>query len=131
MAATLPGPLQAIVGFVGRVLPDVPDLGRLTAPGPVATGIATASLVGMVTGVASTLRTGGWRSRTLLVVSSLVWPFPDHPYQGPVLVTVSYLHGVHAADLLSFLGLAVAVARPRRSRGGPGTGVSRGRASGR
>ena len=117
MTASLPGPLQAIVRFVGRALPDLPDLGRLTSPGPVATGVAATALVGMVSGMAGTLGTGRWRWRTLLVASSLVWPFPDHPFQGPVLVTVSYLHGIHAADLLSLLGLGVAVARPRRSRG--------------
>ena len=112
-------------------MPDLPDISWLTTPGPVASGVAAASVLGMVAGAAGTLGSGGWRWRTLLVVSSLVWPFPDHPFQGPVLVTVSYMHGVHAADLLALLGLAIAVARPRRSRGRTKGRVSPDRATGR
>jgi len=128
---SLPGPLQSIVRFIGRAIPDLPDLSWLTTPGPVASGVAAASFIGMVAGAGGTIASGGWRWRTLLVVSSLVWPFPDHPFQGPVLVTVSYLHGVHAADLLSVLGLTIAVVRPRRSRNRTKGRVSPGRATGR
>lgn len=131
MTASLPAPLDSIVRFVGRAVPDLPDLRWLTTPGPVASGVATASLLGMVAGLAGTLGSGSWRWRTLLVASSLVWPFPDHPFQGPVLVTVSYLHGVHAADLLSLVGLSVAVLRPRRSRARTRRRVSPGKATGR
>ena len=131
MTASLPGPLQEIVRLVGRALPDLPDLSRLTTPGPVASGIATAALLGMVAGAAGALGNGGWRWRTLLVTASLVWPFPDHPYQGPVVLEVSYLHGLHAADLLSLLGLAIAVVRPRRSRGRTKGRVSPGKATAR
>jgi hypothetical protein len=89
----------------------------------VETGLAAAAFLGMVVGVVRTLHRGrsGWRA--LLVLCSLVWPFPRHPLQGPVLMvlTAKYGLGVHAADLLSLLGLAVAVGRPRiRAAGSPG-----------
>jgi ABC-type dipeptide/oligopeptide/nickel transport system permease component len=86
----------------------------------VETGLAAASLLGMVAGIAGTLRRGGWPWRTLLVICSLVWPFPRHPLEGPVLIVLSakYGLGVHVADLLSLLGLAVAVGRPRISETG-------------
>jgi hypothetical protein len=94
----------------------------------VETGLAAAALLGMVVGVAGTLHTGRWGWRALLVVSSLVWPFPRHPLEGPVLLVLSakYGLGVHVADLLSLLGLAVAVGRPRTP-----AARSRGRRSGR
>jgi hypothetical protein len=131
VTASLPDPLQEIVRFVGRAIPDLPDLQWLTTPGPVASGVAAASFIGLVAGTAGTIGNGGWPWRTLLVASSLVWPFPDHVFQGPVLVTVSYLHGVHAADMLSVVGLAIALAWPRRRRARARGRVSPGRATGR
>jgi hypothetical protein len=81
----------------------------------VETGLAAASLLGMVAGIAGTLHGGGWPWRTLLVICSLVWPFPRHPLEGPVLIVLSakYGLGVHVADLLSLMGLAIAVGWPR------------------
>jgi hypothetical protein len=78
------------------------------------TGLAAAALLGMVAGLAGTLRGGSWPWRTLLLICSLVWPFPRHPLEGPVLIVLSeqYGLGVHAADLLSLLGIAIAVGRP-------------------
>ena len=80
------------------------------------TSLAAASLIGIVAGITGTVRGGGWRWRTLLVVCSLTWPFPRHPFEGPVLVTLVQEHGLHAADLVSLLGLTVALAWPRSGR---------------
>jgi hypothetical protein len=86
------------------------------------TGLVAAALLGIIAGMVGTLSRGGWHWRALLVICSLVWPFPQHPLEGPVLVVLSakYRLGVHVADLLSLVGLAVAVAWPRT----PATGSS-------
>ena len=82
------------------------------------TSLAAVALIGIVAGIAGTLRGGGWRWRTLLVVCSLAWPLPRHPLEGPVLVTLFPEHGLHVADLLSLLGLTIALAWPRGGRAG-------------
>lgn len=61
--------------------------------------------------VGTTLR-GHWPSRILLIAGALVWPVPDHPLQGPVVLELSYLHGIHVADLLSLVAIALALTLP-------------------
>jgi hypothetical protein len=44
----------------------------------------------------------------LLVALSIWWVVPLHAFAGPVLLTLTATHGVHAGDLPVFLFLAVA-----------------------
>jgi hypothetical protein len=111
-----------------RTVRRVPSLSVLTT-GALADVLAVASLTAMGVGAADLVRHGRLSGRLLLVAGALVWPFPEHPLQGPVIVDLSYLHGVHASDLLSLVALALAVTWPpergsasrragRSSRGG-------------
>jgi hypothetical protein len=54
-----------------------------------------------------------------LLGSALMWPFPWHGFEGPVLLPLSPEHGVHVSDLLSVAAFALAcavVVRQRRAR---------------
>ena len=81
----------------------------LLTSGALATTIA--ALIGsvIVACAIATVRTGRWPFRLLLALSALVWPLPDHPLQGPVVLKISYYHGVHLADMVSIVALAVAL----------------------
>ena len=91
-------------------------LQRLFDPSPAATAMAAGSFALMVFGTVGTIVTGRWYFRALIVVGALVWPLPDHPWQGPVVLRLGYAHGVHVSDLLSVVALIVAVLPWQRSR---------------
>jgi hypothetical protein len=74
--------------------------------------VALGSLAAMSVGTVGTTRRGHWPSRILLIAGALVWPVPDHPLQGPVVLKLSYLHGIHVADLLSLVAIALALTLP-------------------
>lgn len=90
-----------IRGFIARLEP-------ILASGPLATAAAAAVLAVMIVGAIGTIRTGRLPYRALLVLGALLWPLPDHPLQGPVVLPLSYRHGVHLADLLSIVAVVVA-----------------------
>jgi len=73
--------------------------------------VAAASLATMVIGAVGTIRSGRWIPRLVLMAGAMLWPLPEHVLQGPVLLQVTPLHGVHAADLLSILALGLAALR--------------------
>lgn len=102
--------------WVRHLLPDLGALDPLTRRGPVADAITVATLVVMVVAAIGTIRTGRWYWRVLLVAAALVWPLPDHPWQGPILLNLSYRHGVHVTDLLSVVAAVVAVLPWQRLR---------------
>lgn len=81
-----------------------------------ATAMALAAFMTMAVSGTGTIRTGAWWWRVLLVAASVIWPLPDHPFQGPVVSKLSYQHGIHLADLLSIVGCAIAVVPWRRLR---------------
>jgi len=89
----------------------LPNLAHLVSTGPLASTVAAASLAAMVIGAVGTIRSGRWLPRVLLMAGAMLWPLPAHVLQGPVLLRVSPLHGVHAADLLSILALGLAALR--------------------
>ncbi|WP_420116496.1 hypothetical protein [Micromonospora sp.] len=99
-----------------RLMPDLGVLDPLTRRGPAADAIAVGALVVMVVAAVGTVRTGRWYWRALLLAGALVWPLPDHPFQGPILLDLSYRHGVHLADLLSVVAAVVAILPWRRLR---------------
>lgn len=74
--------------------------------------VALGSLVAMTIGAVDLARRGRWSGRLLLIAGAIVWPVPDHPLQGRVLIELSYLHGIHTADLLSLVALALALTWP-------------------
>lgn len=78
--------------------------------------MAAGSLALMVFGAVGTIVTGRWYWRVILVAAALIWPLPDHPWQGPVVLRLGYSHGVHVADLLSVVALTVAAIPWSRSR---------------
>lgn len=78
--------------------------------------VALASFLIMILSAAGTTRDGSWWWRVVLVCASAIWPLPDHPLQGPVIIKLSYYHGVHLADLLSVAGFIVAALPWRRLR---------------
>ena len=82
--------------------------------GPWATAIAVAALLAMLGGGLGTIRSGRWAYRALLICGALLWPLPDHPLQGPVVIKLSYLHGIHLADLVSIAAIGVAILPWRR-----------------
>lgn len=96
-------------------LPDLSFLDPLTRPGPVADVWAAASLIVMIGSVVMVVRGGRWPWRVVLLLAAASWPLPDHPAQGPILLDLSYQHGVHAADLLSVVAAIVAVLPWHRS----------------
>lgn len=111
--------------MLSGLLPDwlrgaLPDLGFLdawTRPGPIADVWAATALGVMVVASVAVIRGGHWIWRVALVLAAASWPLPDHPAQGPILLDLSYQHGVHAADLLSIVAVVVAVLPWRRIRG--------------
>ena len=84
--------------------------------GPLAHVLAACSFVAMLLGAIGTIRTGRWWFRLLLIAGALIWPLPDHPLQGPIIASLSFTHGAHAADLISVLGLATALTPWRWAR---------------
>ena len=86
-------------------------------PGPLADVLGLTALGLMVYGFVETIRTRSWVPRVALVAGCLLWPLPEHPLLGPVIVSLSYAHGVHLMDLLS-LSVVVAALPRRRSRHG-------------
>lgn len=82
--------------------------------GPIATAIAATVFTVIAAGAVGTIRTGRWPYRVMLVLGALAWPLPDHPLQGPVVLQLSYLHGVHLADLVSVAAVVMAVLPWRR-----------------
>ncbi len=101
----------------------------LIQKGPDATLFAALLFVGLVAGCVGTGRTGHWIWRLVLVVSAVLWPLPDHPLQGPILVSLSYQHGIHLADLLSIVAVVVALLpwNRRQSPGAPARATERDR----
>lgn len=87
-------------------------LPSLLVSGALADVVALGSLAAMAVGVVDLVRHGRWPGRLLLVAGAIVWPVPEHPLQGPVIVKLSYFHGIHAADFLSVAALAIAVTWP-------------------
>jgi len=64
--------------------------------------------------------TGSWASAGLVVLLSTVWVLVNKPVEGVVLVPLTDENGITSSDLLSVLGLgvallAVAMHRPRRA----------------
>lgn len=102
--------------MIRRLLPDLSKFDPLFRAGPLATGIAVVALALMVVGAIGTIRTGRWFWRAALIGGALGWPFPDHPFQGPILVGLSYHHGIHVADLISVVAVLFAVLPWRRSQ---------------
>jgi len=96
--------------------PDLSWANPILKPGAAATSLATVAFGSMVIGLVMTVRTGKWLPRVLLIAGALVWPLPDHPWQGPVAIKLSYLHGIHVADLLSVIAIIAAVVPWRRRR---------------
>lgn len=94
------------------------SLGRFLQPGPVATTLAVSALTLMAAGAVGTLRSGRWPYRLALATGAALWPLPDHEFQGPVVLALSWNHGVHLSDLLSLLALAVAVVPARWTTAG-------------
>jgi hypothetical protein len=94
--------------------PDLSWANPLLKPGAAATSLAMVAFGSMVIGFVMTVRTGKWLPRVLLIAGALVWPLPDHPWQGPVAIKLSYLHGIHVADLLSVIAIIAAVVPWRR-----------------
>jgi len=92
------------------------DLASLLDPGPAATALAAGALALMVIGAAGTIASGRWYWRSVLVVGALVWPLPDHAWQGPVILRFGFGHGMHVSDLLSVAALIVAAMSWPRSR---------------
>lgn len=88
----------------------------LLASGPVATSIAACIVVVMAICAIGTVLTRRWSFRACLMLCALLWPLPDHPFQGPVVIKISYLHGIHLADLLSLAAMTVAVLPWHRMR---------------
>ncbi len=93
--------------MIPKPLEDALQSGLLSRP------LLAFAVVAVMVGLVQTLRTGRTAPRVLLLLGAAVWPLPDHPFQGPVVVTLSYSHGLHAADLLSVVFAAVALVRPR------------------
>lgn len=91
-------------------------LDAVLASGPLATSLAAGIVLAMMFGAVGAVRTGRWPFRACLVLTALLWPLPDHPFQGPVVLKISYLHGIHLADLLSIVALTVAVLPLHRMR---------------
>ena len=91
-------------------------LDSLLASGPLATSMAAGIVVAMIISAVGTIRTGRWWFRACLILTALLWPLPDHPFQGPVVLKISYLHGIHLADLLSMVALTVAILPWHRMR---------------
>lgn len=89
-------------------VPDLSILNPVLKAGPVATTLAVVAFSSMAAGMIGTIRTGKWLPRVVLVAGAMIWPLPDHPLQGPVVVKLSYLHGIHLADLLSIVAVLVA-----------------------
>jgi hypothetical protein len=100
--------------MVGQMLLDLPLLNSVVNRGPKATALAALTLLSMMIATVGTIRTGHWTFRLVLLLAAAVWPLPDHPLQGPILVSLSYQHGVHLADLLSVLAVITAVLPFRR-----------------
>jgi len=92
-----------------RVLPDLSRFDPFLKVGPVSHLIAAALLLAMVMGAIGTLRTGSWWWRILLIGSGLLWPLSDNSLQGPLLLPLTYNHGIHVGDLLAAVALFVAV----------------------
>lgn len=92
-----------------RVLSTDSILTALLHRGPVASLFAGLVLVTMVGGSWGVIRTGRWGFRLVLVIVAGLWPWPDHDLQGPILMTLSYRHGIHLSDLLSVVAIAIAV----------------------
>ncbi len=67
------------------------------------------AVAALVVGTVWVIRSRRLASRLVLVVGALLWPLPDHPFLGPVILTLSYDHGVHVADLLSVPALVLAL----------------------
>jgi len=107
--------MNATAAAVHRSL-DRSRLDAVLGDGPLAQALAAGSFLAMLLGAIGTIRTGRWWFRVLLTAGALVWPLPSHPLQGPVIVSISFSHGIHAADLLSVLGLATAFTPWRRLR---------------
>jgi hypothetical protein len=49
----------------------------------------------------------GWWVPAVAVVLATVMVLVRHPWEGPVLLTVSHYHGVHVSDVIVLAGLAV------------------------
>ena len=64
--------------------------------------------------VVGTVGSGRLRYRLMLVAGALAWPLPDRPFLGPVVLKLSYQHGVHLTDLVSAAALLLALLRPWR-----------------
>jgi len=84
--------------------------------GPIATTIAATVFALILAGAVGNIRTGRWPYRVMLDIGAFAWPLPDHPLQGRVVLQLTYLHGVHLADLLSGAAVVVAVLPWRRHR---------------
>ena len=92
------------------------DLASLLEPGPAATALAAGALALMVIGAAGTIASGRWYWRSVLVVGAVIWPLPDHAWEGPVILRFGFGHGMHVSDLLSVAALIVAAMSWPRSR---------------
>jgi len=93
-------------------------LDPLLQPGPIATALAIIALGLVIAGTVGTLATGRWYYRLILLAGAALWPLPDHQLQGPVILPLSYQHGVHLTDLLSVVAVVIAVIPGRRARWG-------------
>lgn len=73
--------------------------------------LATVTLMVMVVGAVLTIWRGRWYGRLMLLVSAVVWPLPDYDVipRGEVILIVIPGHGMHLADLLSFVAVFIAL----------------------
>lgn len=106
------------------VLPDPAWLSTILKPGPLASTLCFCAVAAMVVGAIGTIRTGRWWWRVVVLAGAAIWPLPDHPFQGPILVAMSYSHGIHLADLISLVGAIIAVLPWRRMAHDPDARMS-------
>ena len=83
--------------------------------GPVASTLAFIALTLLIAGTVGTLTSGRWYHRLILLIGAALWPLPDHEFQGPVILSMSYQHGVHLTDLLTVIASLIALLPSRRS----------------
>jgi hypothetical protein len=88
-------------------------------PLDLAGAVAMVTLLVLLISAATADRTGR-AGAGVLAVASVVWLFVNGPMEGSVLYTVTYEHGLTAADLVGLAGLGIAGWRLwRRSRHPP------------
>jgi hypothetical protein len=78
---------------------------------PWANRLALMALLLMVIGAVLTVWRGRWYARLMLLLGAAVWPLPDHDLipRGQTVLILIPGHGLHAADLLSFVAVGIAL----------------------